>query len=308
MEDQKGFDALRFLRDHNIQHSTTHHHCTDGWVQVHCPFCPAGLKKNFHLGIEFNNGRVSCWRCGSHRLPNLIKELLGCPWREAIEKVQEYSQGGILRKKKGQMIRPSTLSFPIGTGSMTEAHLNFLKRRGFVNPERLASEWGLLGTGPHGPYKFRIIIPVYYKGEAVSYTSRDITGRSALKYKSCSQEDEVKPIKDCLYGIDKAAGDSVVVVEGPADAWKFGPGAVATFGIKWTKAQANILAQTFSHVTIFFDPEPQAYQKAKELADYIGWECQADVVTPGKWRVDPGGLSEEEARGVMKELKKGRVC
>ncbi len=42
------------------------------------------------------------------------------------------------------------------------------------DPNYLVSEWGLLSTGVLGEFKFRILAPVYFKGQLVSYQCRDL--------------------------------------------------------------------------------------------------------------------------------------
>ena len=63
--------------------------------------------------------------------------------------------------------------------------------------------------------------------------------------------------KDTVYAGHLATGDKVVVLEGVVDVWKFGPGAVATFGTGCKKSQ--ILALTnWREVIFFFDLEKDA--------------------------------------------------
>ena len=290
MQKGKGFDALRFFRDHRIEHTTIHHHCSPGWVNIHCPFCPPSERKNFHLGVEPSTGGVNCWRCGGHTLWELVRRLTKTPVKEVFGK---YGGGsGVKFVQDESIIRPSILSLPPGTGPIGAKHKTYLEKRGF-DPDHLIQEWGLLGTGPLGPYKDRIVIPVHKDGEMVSYTSRDITGRSPLRYKNCPTEQEVFPLKDTLYGLDKVVGDSVVVVEGPTDAWRVGPGAVATFGIAWTKAQMVMLTR-FNRVSILFDKEIQAQKQAYSLANELGWVVNESVVIQGMKADDPGKMDKEE--------------
>lgn len=71
------------------------------------------------------------------------------------------------------------------------------------------------------------------------------------------------------FTIDKAAGDSCIVVEGVTDVWRLGPGAVATFGIKFRPAQVAMLARHFKTIHVLFDPEPAAQAQARKLATDI---------------------------------------
>jgi len=292
------FKADKFFKDYKISFTTNHHHCSPGWIQIHCPFCS---DHNFHLGIELDSGAVNCWRCGGHSLPEVIQTLLKCPWPQVYNILEAYGGKVSPHKQKLESIHPETLCLPAGARGLSKQHLKFLKSRGFSNPEELAKTWGLVGTGPLGDYRFRIIIPfLNQEGKMTSYTSRDITGKASLRYKVCHIDKEVIPLKSCLYGAYMALKDVVVVVEGPMDAWKLGPGAVATCGIQWTPAQASLLTQ-FKKAVILYDPEPQAYKQAVKLAEYVSWDMDVEVI---KWggEQDPGDLPEEEAKALLREL------
>ena len=173
---------------------------------------------------------------------------------------------------------------------------------------KLEKEWGLLGTGPVGPYKHRIIAPIHFRNELVSYQGRDITGKSPLRYKACSEKNEVMKHKHTLYGIDKVPGKRVVVVEGIADVWRLGPGAVATFGIKFTGSQINLLSE-FEKVFIIFDSgetEDQAEEQSEILCDSLGC-LGVDTEQIRLDGVDPGDMGQTEANNLMKSLNVWKV-
>ena len=286
-------DTLQLLKDYNIQFSTEHHHCSPGWVQVHCPFCN---DNNFHLGIPLSSPKiVNCWRCGRHTMYETIKELLHCSGSEVYQILQKYGEDSYLSDKK-KVENTKVLKFPVGTVPLNSNHRKYLEDRGF-DTDVLIQEWGLLGTGHLGENKHRIIIPIYYKNIPVSYTGRDITGKSELRYKTCSTENEVRHHKHCLYGIDKVRGDSVIVVEGPTDVWRIGPGSVATLGITWTKEQVILLSQ-FKKVSILYDPEPFAQEQARRLAHELSWLSVESEVLQQSTLEDPAMMNEQDVRKV----------
>ena len=161
--------------------------------------------------------------------------------------------------------------------------------------------WGLLGTGPIGEYKFRIVAPIEFEGRLVSYQCRDITGRAALPYLACAQENEVRDHKHCLYGMDLVPGHSVVIVEGIADVWRLGPGAIATFGIGYTTEQVDLMRRWKRRFVLFDSADPQALEKAEQLADMLsgfgGWTEILEIDSS-----DPGAMDQEDANDLMKEL------
>ena len=240
----------------------------------------------------------TCFRCGRHSVSEVIRGLLGCSWAEAY-KLRSLYRG---REEKAfsaglEPARPGkSLALPVNTKPLSDRHQRYLKNRGF-DPSSLLPLWDLQGTGPVGTYKLRIIAPVYHDNRLVSYIGRDITDRSAKKYLPCPAEKELRPHKQCLYGLDLVPRDSVVVVEGITDVWRLGPGAVATFGSKFTLAQVNILAQ-FKTCHVMYDADAEA--SADKLAGHLSvMGIDVDVLIP---ETDPAELPQEEADNLMISL------
>lgn len=297
------FDALRFLKDNNISHSTEHQHSTAGWVQVQvCPFCKS---QNFHLGIHQIEGGVNCWKCGVHSLREIIKALLNCTWGTVNRIITIYAKENVQRYETPRQIESvlKPCGWPIGTIDLQPRHKWYLTFRRF-DPDQLKQEWGLRGTSAMGNYKFRVIAPITYQGIMVSYTGRDVTDKSNLRYKSCTKSFETRPHKHCLYGLDKLQNKSVIVVEGITSVWRLGAGnAVATFGIAWTVAQARLLLG-MERVFILFDMGEDAQRQANKLAQLLAGSVKCVEVVDmqldtGK---DPADLSDDEAKVLVKEL------
>jgi len=182
---------------------------------------------------------------------------------------------------------------------MTQHHRKYLEFRGF-DPEKIERVYGLKGTLGIGPYKWRIIIPIFFKGELVSYQGRDITDQQELKYKACSKEKEIVHHKHILYALDLVQGDSVMVVEGVFDAWRFGPGCVATFGTGYSKKQARLLTN-FKRVSIIFDPEEAAQKRARELGMAVAVQG-IEVEILKLVEVDPADMCQDAADDLKKEI------
>ena len=125
---------------------------------------------------------------------------------------------------------------------------------------------------------------------------------------SCRSEDEVYPIKKTLYGYDAAVGSSVLVVEGPFDVYRFGPGAVATFGIAWTMEQASLLFP-YRNVFIMFDSvikdgvetERKARESAGRLADIVSLFTNVHVLSG--FECDPGDMDERQVEEVKAAMR-----
>ena len=279
-------------------------HCRAGWVQVPCPFCTGG--DGYHLGYNTEVGYYNCWRCGGHSEVKVLRALLRLTRGQVKELISQYKGRGVRgAKTKNKGGSAKVVRLPFGTGQMTKIHRNYLRERRF-DPDTLEDVWGLRGTGPVGRYKMRIIAPVTIGGELVSYQGRDITGKSPLKYKACALEKEVVHHKNTVYGVDQCRLSSFAcIVEGITDAWRIGPGAVATFGIKYKTEQVMELHRIFkdtSRVFLVFDADRQAQIQSRKLQASLSmvFHKVEAISVP----TDPGDLSEAEARALRREMQK----
>src|SRR5690606_40342887 len=59
---------------------------------------------------------------------------------------------------------------------------------------------------------------------------------------------------------------TIVIVEGPIDAWTIGPGAVATFGLSFSAEQKAAMSE-FPRRVVCFDSEHLAQKQAKRLCE-----------------------------------------
>lgn len=299
------FNALKFYKDFHIDFADSGHKRTrPGWVQIHCPFCIGS--RGYHLGHHIDTGAYSCWRCGKHSQVDVVKAMLNCGTSEAFRTIKEYSDSGRGGKtssqgKEKRSKRKKTCVLPEGTGELTKRHRKYLEGRKF-DPDKLVELWGLKGTGIVGRYKNRIIAPIMFDGELVSYQGRDITNKHELKYKACSQENEVIEHQTIVYGLDFVVGDVCIIVEGIADVWRLGYGAVSCFGTAYTLNQVNLIAERMKKVFILFDAdEPNAIKQANKLACALsarGLEVELLELEEG----DPGEMPQVEADKLMEEL------
>jgi DNA primase len=164
-----------------------------------------------------------------------------------------------------------------------------------------------MSTGPISAldgksYKHRIIIPIHWNGELVSFQGRDSTDRHRIKYKACSQDREVVQHQTILYGDESGWDDVGICVEGATDVWRFGKQAFGTFGIEFTKQQIREIAKRFKMVAIVYDDDPQAIKQAYKLIRELEFR---DVIA---WRIpivgDPGSMSQEEADEFVQNILK----
>ena len=305
-------DIIKFYEDYKIPFQVEgHKHCRPGWVNIECPFCTGN--PGVHLGFSLTENYFHCWRCGGKDTIKTLQKLIGCSRGEASRIFREY--GGKRKPKlptavKAQLrpVKKKVFRFPTGTMSLQKFHRIYLKKRGF-DPKELEQEWNLLGTGPVAylkegdfkrDYRMRIIIPIHWSGEVVSFQARDVTGRSELKYKACPKDREKIHHKSILYGMDKVEGNKVVVVEGVTDVWRLGPGSVATFGTAWKEQQLSRLCR-FKEVYLMFDNDKAGTKAAEKMRkELLAEGIKSEIISVDVG--DPGDLDQVKARKLMKDL------
>jgi DNA primase len=96
-------------------------------------------------------------------------------------------------------------------------------------------------------------------------------------------------------------GTKVILVEGITDVWRLGPGAIATFGIAFTKEQIKLLKQ-FEEVFIWFDSDRNAQRQADRIAQYISaLGKEAEIINVGGYE-DPASVPQKEAKKLVRQI------
>lgn len=291
------FDAIEFCQDHDIEYWTEGENVQIGWINIQCPFCD---DHSNHGGINPYRAYYNCWRCDWHPLDRLIQELLNVSFSEVKAILKDYTSNKVKEglKKKRQKSNLSHVSLPAGTSDIQEKHRKYLRKRNF-DPDEIVRKWDVKGTSHLGDFKWRIIIPIYYKGQIVSYTSRDITDKQEPRYKTAVPEQEVIFHKDILYGLSHSYQKGIIV-EGPMDVWRMRENTVSTFGTQFSLKQIKLIADSFSEVFILFDPD--AYDKAEKLGRELAIVGCKSTVISHDLGCDPGDLSQEDADYLRKNL------
>ena len=235
-------------------------------------------------------------------MKKVISALAKVPSSEAsriIRKYQGKSAYAINHKKKRRN-RVIPMKLPSYFKPLQTPHKKYLISRG-LNPRKTTQEWGLLSSGVIGPYRHRIVIPFFIGETIVSFTARALNKNIEPKYKAASEEMETYSHKLLLYGEWKVSTSSIVVVEGPVDVWKMGPGAVAITGINFSEEQISRLAK-YDQIFIMFDNEEGAAQEQAEKLLYALSPFTETILIEDYGAADPGELSKKEAKKIMKEL------
>jgi hypothetical protein len=229
----------------------------------------------------------------------VLQTLLGISVAQAKRLIKRHSDVSPFIYRKGKIKRPTELELPSGVQPLLPLHEQYLRFRGF-DPQQIVRTWGVQSTGFTGPYKHRIFIPVHFEWSMVSYQC--LSYLSTPKYMGCEEQKEIIPHKQLVYGFDQAVEKNrCVVTEGVTDVWRLGPGAVATFGVKWTAPQVALICNHFDKVIVMFDadvPKSQASKFAQTISAHGCWSVDIVELEEG----DPGELPPDKAQEIMKDL------
>jgi len=298
-------DFTRLCEEMGLPHlEEGHHHCHEGWVQTHCPFCTDGTY-GWHLGFSVESGAMNCWRCGKHSVRNWLREVLPAHLHHTIPTTLDkydlrpprvHNLPTKTETRTGQ-IRPVP-----GAGPISQIHKQYLRNRGY-NAKALEKTWSLLGTKHlSAEWNWRVIAPIKNAvGTTVAYTGRAVSPEVKPRWRTTTNSAMKEDPRRLLYGIEKLRpNQGVLIVEGPGDVWRMGPGAVALLGIDWKEEQAHILS-AFPRRFIMFDPGVVEQRQANRLASWLaampGW---TEIITGID--CDPGDMTQEEADQIMEEL------
>lgn len=275
------------------------------WIGIQCIYC---TDHHNHLGIQPAKERFHCWLCGrSGSLADLLCDLGAMSMGEALALLREWRSGTHLEMEgtRGENGRPWNSDLLAWCRKeLSPFQRTYLKKRRF-NPDHLQSIWGILGGQISGPWQHRIIIPVTLNGKAVTWIGMDATGKRKPKYKAAPARDSIMPSSKLVYGADMS-GRNVLVVEGPTDAWRMGPGTIAMLGMTPTTDKiCALLRLKADRYYIMLDGETQAQKHAREIAGCLkkaGKEASVIELDRG----DPDDLPDETARELRDELEIGK--
>jgi 5S rRNA maturation endonuclease (ribonuclease M5) len=293
------FDAKRFCQDFNIIIPDSTKNTQEGWVNIRCPF-PDCTDRSNHGGFCVAGEYYYCWKCGWHSLFSVVQEITQMKNSAVHEIIKTYSKPIIQKKKK--FTPASIMKLPEEACELKSIHKKFIKKRNF-DVEYLKNEWGVMGTDYIGDYAYRILIPIIYRNQIVSYQTRDITGEQSLKYKACKMKNEIIHHKHIVYGMDKIINQTGIIVEGITDVWRIGAGALATFGTGFTIQQIHFLYSHLKKVYILYDFEEEAQRRAQKLAWELSPFIPTEIITlPGKVGDPDSSLSSKEVKYLRKQI------
>lgn len=245
------FDWIRFLESHHIPYETSGPNTARGQIAIHCPLCGAA-DPSMHMSIALHGGGWRCWRRpDAHygRSPTgLVRLLILCSDDQAKEIVggSVYVPDDWLSQVQQQFVPAAEevtppLKLPqsfkkLASGlPSAKPFLRYLHDRGFDDRgvEFLAKRFGLHYC-TQGLYKGRLIFPIRYGKELVTWTGRTIYKTQNLRYRTLSADPEkaaeegmgraIGPITRYLLSFNhlmkSADADTLCICEGPFDSAK----------------------------------------------------------------------------------------
>jgi len=259
---------IEFLTDYNIPYWDHHSIVSSNYIGLNCPFCHDHAKPYLGIRKEGNNLSSVCWRCGSHSAYDTVEALTGITDKNEVYKIlKKYkgeSSGNFNIRTDTTRKAPTTIEIP-GKPILIPPVKRYLEKRGF-DPIYLFEKYQLQSTTYENP-SYRVIFPFLYKGRKVSWTARDFTGQSEIRYQSCPHDLELVHHKHILYNIDKQkVGGNILLNEGILDSIR--TGGVATAGTSTTINQL-LLLRDFKKVFIMFDGEVTAIKKAYGISTIL---------------------------------------
>lgn len=281
----------------------------------------------------FQPGTFSCWVCKAKGGPfQLIQLLSKTNTKQTQEILQKFSTDGTEIYYTKPIEEPKTLDtlefFPCFEPTWEEynAGTEYLENRGYTIYD--AKEWNILyanmekcksscpGIESKHCFKYRVIFPHYDKfGKLLCWQGRDITNDSGARYKSLKTELAVAKTKHTFFGTQLLRGlntKTLVLAEGPMDAFRWGKGALAKTGTKLTLEQINLMIDLFDYfefekLIIFPDPPDKEEVKLKvPLKQCKGYKGALDDATQlcsfidsigiaPAFEYDLGDMTKEEA-------------
>jgi len=291
------FDVKAYLNDRGVRFYTSGKNCSPGWVNIRCLFCS---DKTNHLGVNLKSKIYRCWKCKRKGPVTHIIRALG---ETNVEEVlNEFIMiGGVpslIKSAKVTKYLPKEAS-----DELPIIHQAYLEYRGF-DPLIIQNNYKVKACWEGGKYKFRLIIPIIMNHRIAGFTARDVSNKSALRYKQQpAQEAPVHP-RNWVYNIDSVQ-ETAVIVEGPFDVWRMGNSFTSFMGTEVTPEQIGLLVNRgVKRAITLYDPE----EEAQELAEYYAQELsifipeveQIELDLPeGK---DPADLTPQEAAYLRSQI------
>jgi len=276
--------------------------CSEDYINVQCPFCN---DHSNHNGINRESLIFHCWKCGlDGSFAYLLSRLSFQSIQECFKLIREagFEYDKDIITQLNEIFYPSETEtnstnqqliqlpqyFELITAATEYPPLNSWMIRRKVDKQTLIAN--RCGVCTVGKYMCRMIIPLYFDGQLVSYIAADLTGKAEKKYVNANND-----IKEYLYGWDNVDWNmsTLVLVEGVLDQWRVGYNAVASLGTAMSDKQHSLIIKSkVENLVICFDSDAIliAQEEAERFADFINNVVVVELPPPH----DPDSYGTEE--------------
>ena len=319
-------DFERFLRDYSIHFAGPgERHYRAGWINMPCPFCYGNAGN--HLGYNIFGDYAVCHRCGGKSQVKVIQKILNIKYYQAIDILRKYrgsSKGRI--KSLGIQVNKVAFRFPDDLGPLSKSKMAMRYMRkdrkhfSLIDIMWLQKRYGLQATGSEGLFfygekqldlSYRILAPILFDYEVVTWQTRDFAGRnSKIKYMACPEQVEKIHHKHILYNPpDPNDYRFIILCEGIFDVWKCrlaGFPATCFFGVKYTSQQFRALLD-YDRVLVLFDPDKAGDASCKQLRRQLLFAGKR-ISFIENMLVDPGDMAKNDIYEMINPLWQALVA
>ena len=294
-------DWESLFSDNGVSFSRDRKYVTDGHIGISCPWCGSD-DSAFHLGIQESTGYYHCWRDPSHsgkKIEYLLTKLFRRPKSVCLQELRNYGGKSFSDNTRQKTVKPDTdyqKTLDLFRPAFEyRSPLQYLNGRFFSDPKSLIRKYDLLYTHL-GTFRFRIIFPFFdEKGEIVSFTGRDVTGKNPIRYKGCPTELSGYSMNRFFYNQRSDRGEFLVITEGPMDVLRLETACsgVSCWGLVGTHLGPERLCvlsektKTFSRIVLVLDSDQKRSAKQR-LEDEVRSVVAVPVVT---WNL-PAGIKD----------------
>jgi len=308
---------------------------------VACPYChdtSGHLYVNHRWGVrDPQNGTLNLWLAKCF-LSDCMRE-----WenrKDLLSRVEDYALAagaGAVRVPAVTEALPGLTPHDLPRDFRPLAELpsghparRYVRDREF-GPKELTREWGIgFSAEQYREVPGRLVVPLRANlnentpaalGDPAAWTVVGYQGRvlgtSLPQQPKYLTSDTHK--SHLLYGLDRvpAGGGAVIVVEGPTDVWRAGPGAVAVLGNAISDIQCKLLRAVAPGRDVVVMLDPEAADEAQKTADKIRAVLARDLTSAGtRGRVvvarlpdarDPGDCSRDEIQSSALRALAARI-
>ena len=223
--------------------------------------------------------------------------LLGLEYREVAALLVGYRAG--LHRQSYEEFKGSSKEIILPKRLFTSKEREYLDSRGFTDKHVQYAD--IRGGGITGEWAFRIVIPLVIQRRIVGATGRAIVPGMEPRYRNLPKQDQIIEMKSTFLGLDNA-GSTPVVVEGPFDAIKGGPGFISGFGASLTSKQLLVLSR-FKKVYFLFDNDSVGRAKSLQWAAEVSMiGVDTEILARDNGTKDLGGSPESLIKEIRSEL------